>query len=315
MRFLAGALALLLAPALVGAQATAGRVQYGMALSADTVTVGDVFRLSVRVRAPRGATIVFPPGPDTTAAVQAVDSVEIVRAGTPDAVEETATWRLAAWNVERQPIVLPDIVVRLPDGERRIAIRAAEIFVRSVLPEDSTQRVPKPARAIFEPPAPPIWPWLLLALAVAALVAWWIWRRRRRAAEEAAGEDAYVRAKREFARVEALDLPGAGEPGRHAALMVEVMRDYLARRFGPFPLALTSTELLAATSHEPLVPRDRLAPLLAEVDLVKFARRPVTADRARQLGADARAIVDGVEQSLVAARAAAEAEARRKEAA
>ncbi len=298
------------------AQATAGPAQYGMALSADTVTVGDVFRLSVRVRAPEGATIEFPSGPDSAAAVQAVDSLAIVRGSVPGFVEETGTWRLAAWDVGQLPIVMPDIIVRTATGERRIPIRAAGVFVRSVLPEDSTKHLPKPARALFEAPAPPLWPWLLLAAALAALLGWWLWHRRRRAALGDPGEDAWVRAEREFARVEALRLVAAGEPGRHAALMVEVLRDYLARRFGPFPfgpfpLALTSTELLAATAHEPMVPRDSLAPLLAEVDLVKFARRPVTGDRATQLGVEARAIVKRVEASIVAARKAAEEAARR----
>lgn len=286
--------------------------QYGMAVSADTVTVGDVFRLSVRVRAPEGATINFPSGPDSTAKVQAVDSLAIVRGNVPGFVEETGTWRLAAWDVGQQPIQMGDLVVQLPGGgEWRRPLSAAAVFVRSVLPEDSTKRVPKPARALFEAPAPPLWPWYLLAVAIAALVAWWLWRRRRRGALGDPGEDAFARAEREFARVESLRLVAAGEPGRHAALMVEVLRDYLARRFGPFPLALTSTELLAATSHEPLVPRDRLAPLLAEVDLVKFARRPVTGERATQLGGEARAIVARVEEAVVAARRAAEEAAKR----
>ncbi|MHB0948166.1 MAG: hypothetical protein ACYC3Q_07325 [Gemmatimonadaceae bacterium] len=294
------------------AQATAGPAQYGMALSADTVTIGDVFRLTVRVRAPEGATIEFPSGPDSSARVQAVDSLAIVRGAVPGFVEETGTWRLAAWDVGHQPIVMRDIIVRTAAGERRIPIRAAGVFVRSVLPEDSTRRVPRPARALFEPAAPPLWPWLLLAAALAALLGWWLWHRRRRAALGDAGEDAWVRAEREFARVESLRLVAAGEPGRHAALMVEVLRDYLARRFGRFPLALTSTELLAATAREPMVPRDSLAPLLAEVDLVKFARRPVTGDRATQLGAEARAIAKGVEAAVVAARRVAEAAAARE---
>jgi hypothetical protein len=293
------------------AQAAAGRAQYGMALSADTVTIGDVFRLSVRVRAPEGSTIEFPSGPDSTAKVQAVDSLAIVRGNVPGYVEETGTWRLAAWDVGQQPVTMPDIVVHLPQRDEVIPLRAVAVFVRSVLPEDSTKRVPKPARALFEAPAPPLWPWYLLAAAIAALIAWWLWRRRRRGALGDPGEDAFARAEREFARVESLRLVAAGEPGRHAALMVEVLRDYLARRFGPFPLALTSTELLAATSHEPLVPRDRLAPLLAEVDLVKFARRPVTGERATQLGGEARAIVARVEESVVAARRAAEEAAKR----
>jgi len=39
------------------------------------------------------------------------------------------------------------------------------------------------------------------------------------------------------------------------------------------------------------VPNDRLMRVLNEADLIKFAQRPVTADRARELGREARTVV------------------------
>jgi len=47
----------------------------------------------------------------------------------------------------------------------------------------------------------------------------------------------------------------------------------------------------------PNVPSDRLTRLLTEADLIKFARRPVSGDRAREIGRDARAIVDAEHQA------------------
>jgi hypothetical protein len=73
--------------------------------------------------------------------------------------------------------------------------------------------------------------------------------------------------------------------------MLEVVRDYLAARYSAAPLSLTSTELLGALSGERAVPNDRLMRVLNEADLVKFARRAVTPERARELGREARAIV------------------------
>jgi hypothetical protein len=110
--------------------------------------------------------------------------------------------------------------------------------------------------------------------------------------------------------VEALGLVDAGERGRFVALMVEVLRHYVARRLPDADVSLTSTELLAALRGSTTVPVARLAPVLAETDLIKFARRPVAADRARELGREARAIVREVNEQLIA-----EEQARREAAA
>jgi hypothetical protein len=127
-------------------------------------------------------------------------------------------------------------------------------------------------------------------LVIALLLLWW-WLRRRKRGRPVALPDPFAQAEREFARIEALGLVEAGERGRYVALIVEVLRDYLASRFAKAPLSLTSTEVLAAVRGEPTVPNDRLMRVLNEADLIKFARRQVTADRAREIGREARAIV------------------------
>ena len=311
----ASALLLLLPAGALAAQAPAAdRVQYGVTQSADTVTVGDPFRIVVRVRAPLGAAIEFPAGPDTTGPVQRLDPP--VAAATPDpgAVDQSVTFRVAAWDVGTVPIALGELVVRTPMGMRRITIPAESIHVRSVLPADSAQRVPKPVRPVFGTAAPFPWWWLLLAaLAVGSLVAWWWHRRRRRQPGPANPEDAYAHAMSEFARIDQLGLIDVGERGRHVALVVDVVRDYLQARHADARLSHTSTELLLALRGRPSIPAERLGAILAEGDLVKFARRAVSSERARQLGADARSVVESVEQAL--RRAAAEAEAARARAA
>lgn len=311
---LVAALALLgglLQPAPLGAQT---RVQMGVSVLPDTVRVGDPFRVVVRVRAPAGAVVEFPPVPDSTGPVQALDPMT-TRTAEGDVVDVTATYRLAAWELEDQPIALGDVIVRV-NGARTVApITDAAVYVQSVLPPDSSLHVPKPARPIIDLPASRWLFWLLVALALLALgvLAWWLrrWWTRRRAAG-GADEDAYAYAQREFERVEALGLIEAGERGRFVALMADVMRDYLARRVDGAHPSLTSTELLASMRAAPVVPADRLATVLSEVDLVKFARRPVDADQARTLAREARSVVSEVEQADAAARKAA---AERREAA
>jgi hypothetical protein len=302
---------ILLAPAAGAAQASpqdGSRVSYGVKTSTDTVRVGDPFTLSVRVRTPPGATIEFPGGPDSTSAVQLIDPRSIRTLADTSALDQTATYRLAAWDIGHQPIVLGDIVVSGVGPERRISLGRPSIFVQTVLPADSSLRVPKPARPLIDQSFPHWWIWALIALAVALLLflLWWWWRRRRRTVV-APVEDPLAVAEREFARVEALRLIEAGERGRHVALMVDVLRDYLADRFPSASLSLTTSELTRALHKESTVPLERLARVLDEVDLIKFARRPASRDHALELGREARLLVRTIDAAIIKQAAAAEA--------
>jgi hypothetical protein len=274
--------------AAAGAQQIA--VKAGVTVAPDSVRIGDPFRITVGIRAPRGATIEFPKATDSTATVQSLDPVAVRTSADTTAVEQYADYRVAAWDIGAQPIRLPDAIVRANGVERRIPL-TANVFVKSLLPDDSTKRVPKPPRALYEFS---VFPWWIVALAaaiVAALLLLWWWFRRRRKPVVAVAVDPYVRAEAEFQRIEALGLLEAGERGRYVALMIEVLRDYLAARYAEATLSLTSTELQRSVRELPHLPQERLTRVLTEADLIKFARRPVTVERARDLGRDARAIV------------------------
>jgi hypothetical protein len=290
------------------------RVSYGVKASADTVRIGDPFILSIRVRTPPEATIEFPEGPDSTSAVQLIDPRTIRTTADTGALDQTATYRLAAWDIGPQPIQLGDVVVRGAGADRRISVGRPSIFVRSVLPADSSLRVPKPARPLIDQGVPRWWLWALIAAAAALvlLALWWWWRRRRRDVVPPV-EDPLAVAEREFARVEALRLMEAGERGRHVALMVDVLRDYLAARFATAPLSLTTSEVTRALHREPSAPLERLSRLLDEVDLIKFARRPVTREQATDLGREARLVVRTVDAALT--KQAAEAQVAQEKAA
>ena len=292
------------APA-AGQQQPAVGVQMGFSVEPDTVTVGDPFRLTVRIHAPRGASIEFPAGPDSGAAVEALDPRQERQSADTTALDVTAAWRLAAWDTGDQPLRLRDVIVRLDGRERRIPLGALAVHVKSVLPADTAQRIPKPQRALFEFGLP-WWYWLLAALAAIGLIGlfWWWWRRRRKRRQGDA-EDPFADAEGEFERVERLGLVEAGERGRYVALMVDVLRTYLSRRMPEAPPSLTTNELLIAIRENRLVPVNRLALVLADADLVKFARRATSAERARELGAEARGIVAAVHAAEI--RAAEEA--------
>jgi hypothetical protein len=270
------------------------RVSFGVAVSSDTVTIGQPFELRVRVRAPAGATIRFPDAPDTAGAVHARDPRVVQTDDSVAWLDQTAVYRVAAWDVGDQDVLLADAIVswRAPSArDQRVPLGRIRVHVRSVLPADSSLRVPKPARPLWEVRG---FPWWLVALAAAlALALWWWWRRRRRTAAVAAVTvDPYDHAVAAFGRVDALGLMEAGERTRFVALMVEVLRDYLAARYPDAPLSLTSRELTAALRRRSAVPADALARTLHDADLAKFAGLSLTDDRARAIARDARAIVE-----------------------
>lgn len=309
MLALAFAFALALAvPAAVSPQATVP-LQMGVGISPDSVTVGQHFVVVLKVRAPRGATIEFPMEIDSATAASPTATRIIgkpVVQTVPDSTgaASTAAYRLAAWDTGPQRFGLGDVVVRLGPDTKYISTASYSVHVNSVLPDDSALRVPKPPRAAIEI-LPFNWiPLAMLALALVAAALLWrllIWYRRRRAAPL----DPFTRAEHEFMRVEAMGLVAAGEGERHAALMSDVMRDYLAARVDAIERSHTSSELLAASGQIHSAARG-LGELLWRTDLIKFAGIRVPSDEAEKLGSASRSVVGAVESHLVETESEAE---------
>lgn len=284
-------------------------VRIGVSVRPDTVTVGDPFTVIIRVRAPAGSTIEFPTTPDSAAAVDLAADAVVAEprlvpgsAGSPSEMEQSAGYRMAAWDVDSQSLGLGDVIVRSGIVERRIPLAAYSVFVRSVLPADTTLHVPKPARDEIAFAYPWWLKWLLLALGLLllALLAWWLWRMYRKWKNRPVHPAAL--AQREFHRIEKLGLPDKDEGALHVALMTDVLRNYLAARAEGVRASHTSTELVAAARASGALDSEwgaGLAELLHQSDLAKFAAWRVDSDRARSLGADARAVVERVESRLV----------------
>lgn len=282
-----------------------GAVRLGVRVLPDTVTVGDRFTVFVRLRVPAGATIAFPAGPDSGTVELVTTAAFTEPQGDTLWMEQTAGYRLAAWDVDSQPLPFPNIVVRAGDVERQVPLGELSIFVRSVLPADTTLHVPKPARALFTFGFPRWLLWLLAVLLalLLALFAWWLWRKVRRREQLL---PPFERAEREFDRIEALQLPEHEQGALHVALMTDVLREYLAARVDGASASQTSWELLRAMRavgpegwDSPM--QARAEKLFAQADLAKFAAARIPPDDARTLGAEARALVAETERRIIAA--------------
>jgi hypothetical protein len=272
-------------------------VRMGYRVSPDTVLIGQPFNLFVKVHAPKGVRFEFPAGPDTMTQ-NGIRPIELRGEKLVTMLGDTAValYRLVAWDVGVQPLRFSDVRVTFEGQERRPPLGGAAVFVRSVLPADTSLRVPKPPRPLIVLPVFNWLPWLaLLAAAILAGVLWWAWRRYRNRPKVPV--DPYVRAQQEFARIEQRRLLEDGRYSDYYAAMVDVAREYLAARVPGVRRSDTTSELLRT-----MQPRDgvesELPRLLERADLVKFARADTPLEEAREAGLALRAIVDHVEARL-----------------
>ncbi|MFI5250181.1 MAG: hypothetical protein ACHQTF_09420 [Gemmatimonadales bacterium] len=292
------------------APVTQTRVQASTRIAPDTVRIGEPFLVVLRVRAPRGATITFPAGPDSGAAVEALDPRTLAVAAESSSTEYSASYRLAAWDVGRQPVSFaPGTVHGGGAADASVPFGDLTVLVRPTTPADAAHRIPRAARALFAMPRT-WWPlWQIAVVALGTIVLLWLlvrwWRRRPRV--ETPSADPFANATREFGTLDRIGLLDAGEPGRYVALAIDITRTYLVRRLAPESMAFTSAELVAAMAEDRRIPQARLGALLAESDRVKFARQSLSPEEARAMGADARRLVEEVEQRVAAAEAAAAA--------
>jgi len=272
-------------------------VQMGYRVNPDTVIIGQPFNLFVKIAAPMGVRFEFPAGPDT-AMQNGVRPIELRGEKLVSMLGDTAValYHLVAWDIGVQPLRIADIRAALGGAERRLPLSGASVFVKSVLPADTSLRSPKPPRPLIILPIFNWWPWLaLIAAIIAATLLWWAWRRYKNRPQ--APVDPYVRAQREFDRIERMGLLEVDHGPEYLALIVDVAREYLAARVPGVRRSDTTSELLRAMQPQDGVEAE-LPGLLERTDLVKFAGEELPRDEARKAGLEIRAIVDHVEARL-----------------
>lgn len=259
--------------------------------------IGEPITVELRVRAPRGSEIRFPVLADTGTRIEPLDPRAIRNTPNPDQLDRTAVYRLIAWDTGSVDLAFSDIIVLRDGAEQRFPVRFETVRIRSLLPADTAQRVPRDSRAPLDVSSMP-WRWWVAA-AVVLMLAFWGWRRRKHRGAPSGPPDpgAAVRARAAFAHLRALDLLTAGEPGRHALAHVGVARRFIGERWPALPVPLTAQELEAKLPEIdfPILP-ERLITLARRSEALAYAAASITASDAERMAVDAVAIVEDMEK-------------------
>lgn len=242
------------------------------------LTVGDPIEVVLSVIHPAGYQVIPPQleadWGDFTVNAQSALSTAANGDGT-----ETTTMVIDARLFAPGTFTTPALPVSITDGSGdllQVLAAPTTVSIASILPQGSLAlRDIKPQAAL---PIPANWPWLaggaLVVVAITSLaILFW---RRRPATRELIGEPHEV-ALEALAHVESLRLPEQGRFKEHYALVSEVTRVYLQRRFRIPMLERTTAEvrtsLVTALSESNVSPEvaPRVISLLEESDLVKFS--------------------------------------------
>jgi hypothetical protein len=255
------------------------------AIHPQEILVGDVFRAVISLEVPAGTRIVFPdslpPGAEMEAAGRRELRSDTTAEGRPRLM---AAYPLAAWRPG--PASVPPVEVRLiGDGfDRTVTAHFPPFEIGSVLPADTAGVEPRGLKDVFGGDRI-MWPWLLaallLALAIAALLAWRRSRRPTLPVDPRSGVvDPRVAALAALADARGVALAGNGELRRMYIEISDTLRYLIAVEMPALSHDLTTTELAPRLAGAVEAERARtLQSLLERADLVKFARaRPQPAD-------------------------------------
>lgn len=248
---------------------------------------GEPFELQVQRAAPADATFEA-----FDAAVLGALELELEHADLTDGpLADGSEGRIERRRYRARALAVGDVVI----APFRTLLRAADGRVQTIVTDGITLRVASqlgdPAGDfewpgdVREPSPRPRWAWWLAAGALAVvLFGVAAWRRQRRSPANAGAVPLPAEAEQSWpaqfaARLRALN-DGLDDDAFHAQL-VDVLRDYLHRRYDLRAEVRTSEELCSHQTHG----AQSLRACLSRCDLVKFARRappPPERERARQ---------------------------------
>ncbi len=302
-------------PAVVGAQGAQGSAHARLLVPDSAPLIGQPLSLTLVVTHPPGSLLLPVDIPTRWGELEiesqsppqlAVDSDSARRS---QQIIRARAWATGSLSIEPMTVTLAG-----PDGATsRLQSQPARLEIRGSLP--AGEDLPRDIRGQIELPRPARWPVWLLALSLSAALALFAGRRlgarlaRQRRTEPGAVD--YGPAARLALRVlEALDAEALLERGDtvpHYDRASDALRAYLEAVFGLPALDRSSQELIEALEALGVTTalRGRLAGLLAEADLVKFARHRPAVERSASYTDRLREAIERVERERRGLRALA----------
>lgn len=272
------------------------------------IHVGDTVTVEARIEGPVDLLPVRPPAK--------LGTFDLIGVDAGDSSASPRVVRIYLTSFEIGPQAVPRIGLAVREGGRIDSVFTGRylVTVASLLPADSAAvdtLGPLPAKGPFD--IPQVFRWNVLfgylaTLAALGALAWWLVRRLRNrpravptlvpVAEPATPP--HVLALRALDEVAARGYVVRGLFKAHYTEVLDVLRVYLERRIGLEAMDRTTFELLSELSRTALssAARERLAALLEEGDLVKFAKQVPEAAAADALVPAARAWVEEVHREL-----------------
>lgn len=291
--------------------------QYEAHISADSVTVGDRFELTVVVGHDGTREPVFPHNllPDSlqSSAFFALGDFEIlgVRAtGSRDwpdggridsVIYEATTFALDTARVAGIPVGLAEA------GDTLQAMTPpAFLQIGSLVPDDATEIRDLAELATFERSW---WPWIIGLLALAGVLYglwWWRTRGEEEPEETVAAEPAIPPYQQALERLSSLQQEDLSNPDRVKPFYVEltdILRTYVGRRTHVPALESTTRELLQqlrTSASGTVLPNDvmkEIDKVLTHSDLVKFADLRPILEQTREMVDETRNVIEGTESA------------------
>ena len=280
---------------------------------ADSVSVGDRFRVTISVERPRDAAALFPSPErgDSVLGDLEILSTESFRAEAQPSegfARDSLRYLVTTFALDRAEVPSQEILLVRAGDTTSVMTPSLSIPVRSLVPEDAADvRDLTP----IVPFRPALWPWIVAALALAAGIAALLYYRRRKRlradrplfAPAVPELSPYEEALERLQRLEEFDLEGAGAAKPFYVELTDILRTYLERRTGIPALESTTRDLVRTLERKQMqgFPSTAVAlvkRVLDTADLAKFADiRPPTARGYETVG-ETRQIVEDVERSM-----------------